>query len=76
MFVGSCGRTDFPGGDTDAMFASMERLRGLAAPDVYLLPGHHYHERPWRAMDAEVRENPALATADRETFGTLRCLTN
>lgn len=76
LFVGSCGRTDFPGGDTDAMFASMARLRGLAAPDVYLLPGHHYHERPWRAMDEEVRANPALAATDRTAFGALACLTS
>ncbi len=76
LFVGSCGRTDFPGGDTDAMFASMARLRGLAADDIWVMPGHHYAEDTTRTLLEEVEQNPALATTEREAFGGLHCLTN
>ncbi len=75
LFVGTCGRTDFTGGDTDAMYRSMARLRGLP-DDTIVLPGHHYHEAPWRTLAQERVENPALATRDREAFGRLHCLTH
>lgn len=70
LFIGSCGRTDFPGGDTDAMFRSMARLRRLP-PDVIVFPGHHYAKEPHRPLREEALENPALATADRQRFEAL-----
>lgn len=71
LFVGSCGRTDFPGGDTEAMFASLTRLRALTSPDIHLMPGHHYAERSTRPLSVEADANPALATKDRQAFGDL-----
>lgn len=76
LFVDGCGRTDFPGGDTDAMFASMARLRGLADNDVILFPGHHYAREPHKPMARMVQENAALATTDRAEFDVLPCLTS
>ena len=39
LFAGSCGRTDLPGGDMDAILASLRRLDALEEDyDVY--PGH------------------------------------
>ena len=39
LFAGSCGRTDLPGGDYDAMMASLRRLGSLEGNfEVY--PGH------------------------------------
>ncbi len=75
LFVDSCGRTDFPGGDTDAMFRSLARLRALQG-DVTVFPGHHYAQHPSRSLEAQKAENPALATTDREAFGALHCLTH
>ncbi len=75
LFVDTCGRTDFPGGDTDAMFASMAKLRGLP-DDVVLLPGHDYAAHAWRRLGNQKQENPALATMDRDAFGQLHCLTH
>jgi len=76
LFVNGCGRTDFPGGDTEAMFASMARLRALADDDVILFPGHHYAREPHKPMARMVEENPALATTDRTKFNRLPCLTS
>lgn len=39
LFAGSCGRTDFPGGDFGEMTASLRRLAGLEG-DLRILPGH------------------------------------
>ena len=39
LFAGSCGRTDFPGGDMDAMMQSLRRLAQLEG-DYRVLPGH------------------------------------
>lgn len=76
LFVDGCGRTDFPGGDTEQMFASMARLRTLADEDVILFPGHHYAREPHKQMARAVEENAALATTDRTAFDQLPCLTS
>ena len=39
LFAGSCGRTDFPGGDMAAMRESLRRLASLP-PETRVIPGH------------------------------------
>jgi len=39
LFRGSCGRTDFPGGNARAMRASLARLLSLD-DDIFVIPGH------------------------------------
>lgn len=39
LFAGSCGRTDFPGGNMKHMYASLERLGSLSR-DYRVFPGH------------------------------------
>ena len=39
LFAGSCGRTDFPGGDKRKLDASLRRLAALA-PELTVVPGH------------------------------------
>lgn len=41
LFIEGCGRTDLPGGDTAAMYESLQRLAGLP-DDVVVYPGHRY----------------------------------
>ena len=40
LFSHSCGRTDLPGGDPDAIMQSLARLKALAG-DYRVLPGHN-----------------------------------
>jgi glyoxylase-like metal-dependent hydrolase (beta-lactamase superfamily II) len=52
LFAGSYGRTDLPGGDDDAMVASLARLARDLPDEVRVLPGHGPEttigrERPW-----------------------------
>jgi glyoxylase-like metal-dependent hydrolase (beta-lactamase superfamily II) len=62
LFAGGWGRVDLPGGDPDAMAASLARLATL--PDgLRVLPGHGgattiARERPWLEMVARERRLP------------------
>lgn len=70
LFIGSCGRTDFPGGDTALMFDSMRRLASLGG-EVHVMPGHNYADAPTRPLSAQRKENAALSTTDRTQFAAL-----
>lgn len=55
LFVDGCGRTDFPGGDTDEMFRSLRYLAGLSG-DPVVYPGHWYSEEPSAALSV-IKDN-------------------
>ncbi|WP_216205059.1 MBL fold metallo-hydrolase [Amycolatopsis aidingensis] len=54
LFLEGCGRTDFPGGDADAMYRSLQWLAGLDG-DPVVYPGHLYSADPSAAL-SQVRE--------------------
>ena len=47
LFLEGCGRTDFPGGDVDEMFRSLQALAQLSG-DPTVFPGHWYSRRAQR----------------------------
>ena len=55
LFYGSCGRTDFPGGDYKEMLLSLARLARLEG-DYKVWPGH---DRP-TDLERERRMNPYM----------------
>jgi hydroxyacylglutathione hydrolase len=71
LFVGSCGRTDFPGGDVSEMWQSLQRLARLPE-ETRLYPGHNYGTTPTSSIGRELLENPFLRCATLEEFTTLR----
>ena len=71
LFVGGCGRTDFPGGDTAAMWQSLQRLMRLPE-ETRVYPGHNYGETPTSTIGHETRTNPYLRCATFEEFRALR----
>ena len=71
MFVGGCGRTDFPGGDTAEMWRSLQRLAALPE-ETRVYPGHNYGTTPTSTIGREIRENPYLRCASFEEFRALR----
>ena len=71
MFVGGCGRTDFPGGDTAQMWNSLQRLARLPE-ETRVYPGHDYGETPTSTIAHEVRTNRFLRCATFEDFRALR----
>jgi glyoxylase-like metal-dependent hydrolase (beta-lactamase superfamily II) len=53
LFLEGCGRTDFPGGDVDEMYRSLQSLAQLPG-DPTVFPGHWYSAEP-SALLSEVR---------------------
>jgi len=60
LFVGECGRTDLPGGDSRSMYDSLfsKLLKLDDAVEVY--PGHDYGAKPYSTIGEERRTNYVL----------------
>jgi hydroxyacylglutathione hydrolase len=71
LFVRGCGRTDFPGGSTAALWQSLQRLAALPE-ETRVYPGHDYGPTPTSTISAELRENPYLLCETFEQFRDLR----
>lgn len=71
LFVGGCGRTDFPGGDTAAMWASLQRLAALPE-ETRIYAGHNYGRTETSSIGRELLENPYLRLPTFEAFRQLR----
>jgi glyoxylase-like metal-dependent hydrolase (beta-lactamase superfamily II) len=74
LFIDGCGRTDFPGGDTRALFVSLNERLAKVSDDTVLFPGHLYSAEGSLPM-GEVRErNAVLSVASLDqwlaTFGS------
>jgi len=54
LFLEGCGRTDLPGGDSAALYESLQKLAKVP-DDTVLYPGHLYSPEPSATM-AETRE--------------------
>lgn len=59
LFIGSCGRTDLPGGDPTEMHFSLTQRLGKLPEDTILYPGHNYGGASSTIGD-EKRENFCL----------------
>lgn len=71
LFVGGCGRTDFPGGDTAAMWRSLQRLAALPE-ETRVYPGHNYGSTATSTISRELAENRFLLCRTFEEFRALR----
>lgn len=61
LFLQGCGRTDFPGGDPEAIYHSLQSLASLPG-DPVVYPGHFYSEEPHAAL-SQVRSSNAVFRA-------------
>ena len=60
LFVGSVGRTDFPGGSYEALEQSIRTRLYTLPGDTVVLPGHNYGMRPTSTIDQERRTNAVV----------------
>jgi len=68
LFVGECGRTDVPGGDSESMYNSLfQRLMKLG-DTVEVYPGHDYGLKDHSTIGVERRTNYTLKTRTLEEF--------
>jgi hydroxyacylglutathione hydrolase len=68
LFVGECGRTDLPGGDTGALYESLTRRLVTLDDALVVLPGHDYGTTPRSTIGREKRENYTLKPRTKEQF--------
>jgi len=67
LFLQGCGRTDFPGGDPDALYASLQQLAALTG-DPIVHPGHLYSPEPKAALSDVKRTNQVFRAQSAEQF--------
>jgi glyoxylase-like metal-dependent hydrolase (beta-lactamase superfamily II) len=58
LFVGSVGRTDFPGSSWDELEASIRNKLYVLPGDTVVFPGHNYGPKPSSTIQYEKRHNP------------------
>jgi len=67
LFLEGCGRTDFPGGNVDDMFRSLQALAALPGnPTVF--PGHWYSTEPSAPLSDVRRTNYVYRANDLEQW--------
>jgi glyoxylase-like metal-dependent hydrolase (beta-lactamase superfamily II) len=70
LFLEGCGRTDFPGGDVDAMFRSLQALAALSG-DPVVFPGHWYSQEPSALLADVKRSNYVYRARDLDQWRML-----
>jgi len=58
LFVGSVGRTDFPGSSWDVLEASIRGKLYILPGETVVFPGHNYGSTPTSTIQYERRHNP------------------
>ncbi len=58
LFVGSVGRTDFPGSSWDVLEASIRKKLYVLPGETVVFPGHNYGSAPTSTIQYERRHNP------------------
>ena len=68
LFVGECGRTDMPGGNSKSMYESLFHKLLKLNDDVEVYPGHDYGPKPSSSIGEERRSNYTLEPRSLSEF--------
>src|SRR5256885_932582 len=68
LLVGTCGRTDFQGGDPGTLYDSITTRLYALDEDVIVYPGHDYAGHTQTTIGRERRDNARVAGRTREQF--------
>ncbi len=68
LFVGECGRTDFPGGNSKSMYESLFGKLIKLDDDVEVYPGHDYGVKPSSTIREEKNSNYTLQPRNLKDF--------
>ena len=70
LFLDGCGRTDFPGGDVDQMFRSLQQLAKLSG-DPTVFPGHWYSMEPSASLSEVKSSNYVYRVSNLQQWRSL-----
>ena len=68
LFVGECGRTDLPGGNSKSMYESLFNKILKLNDSVEVYPGHDYGSKPSSTIGEEKKSNYTLEPRSLEDF--------
>ena len=68
LFVGECGRTDFPGGSSKSMYNSLFTKLLKLSDNVEVYPGHDYGIKPSSTIGEERKSNYTLQPRSLNEF--------
>jgi glyoxylase-like metal-dependent hydrolase (beta-lactamase superfamily II) len=68
LFLDSCGRTDLPGGDPEALYESLTQKLAIVPDDTVLYPGHMYSPEPYAPLGDVRRTNYVYRPRTREQW--------
>ncbi len=68
LFVGECGRTDLPGGNSKSMYDSLFNKLMKLDDSVEVYPGHDYGSKPSSTIVEEKKSNYTLQQRSLEDF--------
>jgi glyoxylase-like metal-dependent hydrolase (beta-lactamase superfamily II) len=66
LLIGGCGRTDLPGGNAEAQYKSLSKLKALG-DQIRVYPGHDYREAV-STLGNEKQKNARMQIATQEEF--------
>lgn len=66
LLIGGCGRTDLPGGNAEAQYRSLLKLKSLP-DDIRVYPGHDYREAV-SSLGDEKKKNARMLIPSEEEF--------
>ncbi len=68
LFIDGCGRTDLPGGDTEALYHSLHKVLAGVPGDAQVLPGHLYSPQAAAPLSQVRERNVAYRASSLEQF--------
>jgi hydroxyacylglutathione hydrolase len=68
LFVGECGRTDLPGGNSKSLYHSLFHKILKLNDEVEVYPGHDYGPKPYSTIGEEKRSNYTLEPRSLKEF--------
>ncbi|MEM3017518.1 MAG: MBL fold metallo-hydrolase [Candidatus Bathyarchaeia archaeon] len=68
LFVGECGRTDMPGGDSGALYDSLFNKILPLDDELEIHPGHDYGPKPYSTLEYERKHNYVLQPRRKDEF--------
>jgi hydroxyacylglutathione hydrolase len=68
LFVGECGRTDLPSGNSKSMYDSLFNKLMKLSGDAEVYPGHDYGHKPYSTIGEEKQSNYTLKPRSLKEF--------